>query len=281
MKKSKRLKITAVAAAVMLAGTVTVYASYDSSKDPVVSLSYLTDVFKPEVKGELSSEIKSSLKTELKNEIKSELKTAIKSEISSELKSSIKSEISSELKSSLKSELKSEISASLKSELKSELSTELQAEIKPSIKEEVIADLKGELKSELKNEIKTELGTSLKESLKSELYEELSVDMSATVEALQKQIDILSNEYEVITIEKGKKFTAKSACEILLLSGAMNVKCRAANEGIVDCTDGVILYDGQNVPVHHKLIVPDNGDSRGFAVTATTEILVKGGYTIG
>lgn len=246
MNKQKRIRIAVVAAAVLVAGTVTVFASgYDSMKDPIVSLSYLTDVFKPELSGEL----KASLKTEISNDLKSSVKT----EVSNELKSSIKNEITNELKSSLKTEIKNELGESVKNSITEEIKTELESSIKDS----------------------------LKETLRTEIYNEISGDFAATIDALQKQIDVLKNEYEVVTLEKGKKLTANASCEIVVLSGSASVKCSATDKGIVDCTDGVMLYDGQSVPLNHKLLVPDNGDGRGMIATSTTELLIKGGYKIG
>lgn len=192
MNKNKRIKMVAVAAAVAIAGTVTVYAAYDSSKDPIVSLSYLGEVFKPAVKSELKSEIKS--------------------ELSDELKSSVSSASDA-------------------------------------------------IENELKNEF-------------NDLY-------SSTFEALQKQIDILANEYETVTLQKGKRLTAGAACEMVILSGNATIRCSTPNSGIIDCTDGVILYDGQNIPTNHKLLVPENGDGRGITASGTVQLLIKGGYTVG
>lgn len=200
MNKNKRIKMVAVAAAVAIAGTVTVYAAYDSSKDPIVSLSYLGEVFKPAVK------------SELKSEIKSELKSEIKSELSDELKSSVSSASDA-------------------------------------------------IENELKNEF-------------NDLY-------SSTFEALQKQIDILANEYETVTLQKGKRLTVGAACEMVILSGNATVRCSTPSSGIIDCTDGVILYDGQNIPTNHKLLVPENGDGRGITASGTVQLLIKGGYTVG
>lgn len=165
MKNSKRLKAAAIALAVMIAGAVTVYAAYDSSKDPLVSLSYLTDVFKAEVE--------------------------------------------------------------------------------------------------------------------KDVYNKVSEDMSATVEALQKQIDAMSNEYEEVSMTKGQRLTAGASCEIVILSGSATVRCSATDSGLIDCTDGVILYDGQAAPLNHKLLVPQNGDGRGVSATGAVKLLIKGGYTIG
>ena len=50
MKKHPRLKILCGILALVSAMTVTVLAaSYDSSEDPIISLSYLTEVFRPSV----------------------------------------------------------------------------------------------------------------------------------------------------------------------------------------------------------------------------------------
>ena len=46
MKNEKKLRVIAAVCAIVVSSAVTVYAAYDSSKDPVVSLSYLTEVFK-------------------------------------------------------------------------------------------------------------------------------------------------------------------------------------------------------------------------------------------
>ncbi len=158
--KTKKLKIAAVLSAIAIAASLTVYAAYDSSKDPLVSLSYLNDVFRP------------SLKVDLDNITKS-------------------------------------------------------------------------------------------------------------VDALQKQVDALSNEYAVVTLNKDQRITADAACEFVILSGAATVRCTTAGAGIIDCTDGVILLDGQSIPVNHKLLVPDNGDGRGITAADTVQLLIKGGYTIG
>lgn len=210
----KRIRIIAVAAAVALAGSITVYAAYDSNKDPIVSLSYLTEVFKPEVKN------------------------ALKSELSGELDSSMKS---------------------AKESLSSELSTG-------------ISSAKGELSAEIKTEL---------DAVKNELEAKIDADYSATFDAMQKKLDALSNVYEAVTLEKGKRLTAKAACEIVLLSGSATVRSSAADSGIIDCTDGVILYDGESVPANHTLLVPDNGDGRGLTCTGTAQLLVKGGYSVG
>lgn len=200
MKKDKKLKIAVIAAAVAIAGTVTVYAAYDSSKDPLVSLSYLSDIFKPTVKDELYAK--------LANDLEYTMKTDFKSQLSEEL---------------------------------------------------------GAVIDEKSNEIRGDLEESYSE----------------TLDALRSKLDALSNEYEVVVLEAGQRLTADAACDIVLLTGGGTVRCADTESGIIDCTDGIILYDGQSIPACHKLLVPDNGDGRGITATARTELLVKGGYTVG
>lgn len=200
MKKDKKLKIAVIAAAVAIAGTVTVYAAYDSSKDPLVSLSYLSDIFKPAVKEELYDK--------LANDLEYTMKTDFKSQLSEEL---------------------------------------------------------GALIDEKSDEIRSELEKSYSE----------------TLDALRSKLDALSNEYEVVVLEAGQRLTADAACDIVLITGGGTVRCADTESGIIDCTDGIILYDGQSIPTCHKLLVPDNGDGRGITATARTELLVKGGYTVG
>ncbi|MBQ7827151.1 MAG: hypothetical protein IJ386_02670 [Clostridia bacterium] len=199
----KRIRMTAVMAAIAVAGAVTVYAAYDSSKDPIVSLSYLSDVFKPQVKAELEAELQSSADG-IKDQLKAEMDSAISSAVE-----------------------------------------------------------------------------SAKEELKGELSSKIESDYAATFDAIQDQLDVLSNSYEVLTLETNKRLTAQAACEFVLLSGSATVRSAASDSGIIDCTDGVILYDGQTIPLNHKLLVPDNGDGRGFVVTGKAQVLVQGGYTVG
>ena len=196
---NKRIRIAAVAAAVAVAGAITVYAAYDSSKDPIVSLSYLTEVFRPAVVGDV----------------------------------------------------------------KNQLSTEIDS---------AVADAKDAIITELADDIN---------AARDEIKAELDAEYAATIDALQAQIDALSNVYEVVNLEKGKRITANAACEMVILSGSATVRSTSAESGIIDCTDGVILYDGQNAPVNHKLLVPDNGDGRGITCTGKAQVLIKGGYTVG
>ena len=199
MKNEKKLRVIAAVCAIVVSSAVTVYAAYDSSKDPVVSLSYLTEVFKPSVK----SDLKSELSGDVKNQV-----------------------------------------ASAKNDLSGEIS-------------------------------------QMKNSISDELYSKLSDDYAAPIAALQRQVDALSNVYAEVAMQKNARLTADAASEIVVLSGSVTVRCSDPDSGIIDCTDGVILYDGQSVPANHKLLVPQNGDGRGVTASTAATLLVRGGYTLG
>ncbi len=58
MKKINRTRLTAAILALTAALSVTVFASsYDSSEDPIISLSYLTEIFKPSLVAEYEEKI--------------------------------------------------------------------------------------------------------------------------------------------------------------------------------------------------------------------------------
>lgn len=86
MSKKKQIIALAIVIVIILSTTAIVVSGYDSASDPLVSLSYITDVLKPEIKGEISKSVNgvSSEVTSLKNEV-SDLKKEIeglKSQIS-------------------------------------------------------------------------------------------------------------------------------------------------------------------------------------------------------
>ncbi len=65
--KAKSTKIAAIALAVTAAFGVTVAAAYDSSEDPIVSLSYLTKIFKTELLEELNETIEAEIAERMQN----------------------------------------------------------------------------------------------------------------------------------------------------------------------------------------------------------------------
>ncbi len=202
MKKSKTAKITAILLAVALASVVTVYAAYDSTKDPLVSLSYLTDIFKPAVE----------------KDVKDDLNAAIEQKVNS-------------------------------------LSENVKADAEKAVNEAV-------------------------KGIEDKVYERVASEYGESVDALQKQVDTLTNGYTAVTLEPGKKLVADADCEIVITDGNGTVRCSDPENGIIDCTDGIILYEGQEIPVNHKLLIPENGDGRGINAVTKVTLLVKGGYEI-
>lgn len=65
--KSKFTKITAIVIAALAAFGVTAAAAYDSSEDPLVSLSYLTKIFKTELLEELNETIDAEIARRMDN----------------------------------------------------------------------------------------------------------------------------------------------------------------------------------------------------------------------
>lgn len=55
--KKKKIILTAVALAIVSALAITVAAAYDSSEDPLISLSYLRDIFKKEILEEVDDKL--------------------------------------------------------------------------------------------------------------------------------------------------------------------------------------------------------------------------------
>ncbi len=67
MKSKKTLTITAIVVAALAAFGVTAAAAYDSSEDPIVSLSYLTKIFKTELLEELNETIEAEIADRMEN----------------------------------------------------------------------------------------------------------------------------------------------------------------------------------------------------------------------
>lgn len=64
---SKKQKIIAVSLAIIAALGISVAAAYDSSEDPIVSLSYLISVFKPELMDDINSRIDEEVARRIEN----------------------------------------------------------------------------------------------------------------------------------------------------------------------------------------------------------------------
>ena len=106
--------------------------------------------------------------------------------------------------------------------------------------------------------------------------------LSEADKQLEKKIseEISANGYQVIRLTKGAKLLAESACEIILRSGTAIVISITIN-GVNDLSEGTELFNAENVPQYHSLLVPRGGDGRGIQVTSTESyIMVRGDYSI-
>ena len=116
------------------------------------------------------------------------------------------------------------------------------------------------------------------EALKSELDAAINEwDERLQSEAGDEEPDATS-QFQVITITKGQKIVGKIGCEFLLRVGT--AVCRSSGTtGLIDCTDAVIISDGDSLVKNHLYMVTIN--TRTVEATANTvKILVRGDYTI-
>ncbi len=181
----KHVKIIVSVLAIICALTVTVIAAYDSSEDPLISFSYLNDIFKKEILAEMDEMIEDRF-------------------------------------------------------------DELQSGI-----DEYLADL------ELPE-------TSVPDD------DDDPDDSSGTASA----------GWEIVEITNGQAIYAVSTCELILRSGSAVCIAPDATQGIADITDGVEIYNGQNLTKSHLCMIP-RGDGRGIKAThESVYVMIRGEYTI-
>ncbi len=90
----------------------------------------------------------------------------------------------------------------------------------------------------------------------------------------------VSTTYEVIEMKYGDCLFAEGPIDILLRSGAAICIAPNATQGISDYTEGVEIYNGENLTINHMCLIP-RGDGRGIMATAqTVYIMVKGEYSL-
>lgn len=89
-----------------------------------------------------------------------------------------------------------------------------------------------------------------------------------------------TNTYEVIEMKYGDCLFAEGPIDVLLRSGKAICIAPNASQGISDYTEGVEIYNGENLTVNHMCLIP-RGDGRGIMATAqTVYIMVKGEYSL-
>lgn len=90
----------------------------------------------------------------------------------------------------------------------------------------------------------------------------------------------VSSTYEVIEMKYGDCLFAEGPIDILLRSGKAICIAPSASQGISDYTEGVEIYNGENLTINHMCLIP-RGDGRGIMATAqAVYIMVKGEYSL-
>lgn len=88
-----------------------------------------------------------------------------------------------------------------------------------------------------------------------------------------------SDKYQVVFIEEGKSIYFGESTEVIWRSGKATAIANQNGEGLSNLTIGVDLQTGEEIPLNHLIIIPRN-DGRGMHVTASSYVMIKGGYTI-
>ena len=83
--------------------------------------------------------------------------------------------------------------------------------------------------------------------------------------------------FELVTVDAGKQFVAKSGCEFIVRQGSAKVVISSLG-GVSDVTDGIDIVSGELPANHHFIVARDDG--RGFKAENQVLVLVKGGYEI-
>lgn len=87
-----------------------------------------------------------------------------------------------------------------------------------------------------------------------------------------------TSQFQVITISKGQRIVGKIGCEFLLRVGS--AVCRSSGTtGLIDCTDAVIISDGDSLVKNHLYMVTINTRTVE-ATSSVVKVLVRGDYTI-
>lgn len=73
---------------------------------------------------------------------------------------------------------------------------------------------------------------------------------------------------------------AKTPCEIILRTGSAIAVSITVN-GLNDITEGTEIYNAEDIPLYHSLLVPRGDDGRGIQITSPDAyIMVRGEYEI-
>ena len=312
----KKLRILAIVLAVLLATTVTVYAAYDSTTDPLISKSYLEQIFKSQIEAEINS-LRDTITTQSKT-IEDLTQKYVDLLSSAEKWSTSAEEVTKQNEELIKQieELKkqNEEAAKLIAEQAGKIKT---LEETAGTQDKAISELSGKVgilettskaAQNLMNtfltrisEIESKLATLTKSSaqhtdditlLKTQLG-----DLSKAVDTLRTAVSLISQnsgatdggEIKVIHLVKGQRLICNGgsdvSTEIYLRAGEAIAVSQydsdgAFAQGLADLTHGKELFKNDPLEINAYIIVP-RGDGRGVKVTSDEAyFLVRGKYTI-
>ena len=83
---------------------------------------------------------------------------------------------------------------------------------------------------------------------------------------------------KVVEVSPGQSLIGYSGTEIILRAGTATV-IDSELGGLCDCTEGVDLTKGANVPINHLLLVPRD-DGRGIKATSKVVVMVRGKFDV-
>lgn len=292
-----KLRIVLVVIAVMMAVALSVYAAYDSSTDPLISKSYLEQVFGAQIDAKIQ-ELNTSV-NEQKQQLEKQNETILSQQNLIERQKSLLEEQAKTLadQGQILAAQQSLLNDSVKKD--SELETSLKTALA------TIETLQNSVNEQLKtlNALSSEIETQKKtiSSLNSQLTSQVQLTESqkTKLSTLEKKLNDISKTielvgttgatYQVICVKAGQKLICNGgndvSTELILRSGeAVAVSQYAASgayaQGLSDATTSTEIYNGQALTINHLIIIP-RGDGRGVKVTSEEAyFLVRGVYEI-
>lgn len=298
-------------------GAINAAASPASSGDPLVTLSYVNNVLKPQLEASMDAKVQEQVTNALASGISQEMKDAILSYASAELLKSYEDNLN-KLSASV-TDYETRIAA-LTAELE-RYKTEEFPKLEETLKGEILKDAE-EMKKELetmteqtkavKEELERILATNKEtetqfkdfteksEAMKKEIEEmttknkeiadkvnEMTVKMENATQLLKSASEAFSQlqssgaVYEVVHLTKGQKLMAKSAVEIIHRAGICRAISPFSDQGLADMTASVELYNGDELTKNNYCLIPRGNDGRGIIVDSDeVYIMIRGEYTI-
>ncbi|MBE6551831.1 MAG: hypothetical protein E7665_06830 [Ruminococcaceae bacterium] len=294
-------------------GAIRAAAAPASSGDPLVTLSYVNNVLKPQIEADMNVKVQEQVTTALAAGISQEMKDAILSYASAELLSAYEENLN-KLSASV-SEYETKIST-LTTELENYKSEEFP-KLEQSIKEEILKEsentkkeletlntqaeaIKKELEAFKETQIQLNDFTKTSEEIKKDIAEltakneeitskinDMTVKMENASALLKSATEAFSqlqgsgSVYEVVHLTKGQKLMAKSAVEIIHRAGLCHAISPFSDQGLADMTASVELYNGDALTKNNYCLIPRGNDGRGIEVDSDeVYIMIRGEYTI-